>query len=102
MVTPRAWQGSALSKFLAHRDLCFLLEATVQKREKRTELSKAARRLALQLNPDQPDYKAVWSRLYKTLGVRSLDDMMDNHSLTVMEQAVDLVSQWLRGNNAAA
>src|SRR4051812_33316437 len=28
MITPRLWQGTALTKFLTHRELCFLQEAT--------------------------------------------------------------------------
>lgn len=74
----------------------------IQKKNKRRELVKAARRLALQTNPTQPDYGAVFTRICRALNVRSLDDMMDNHSLAIMDQALDLVTQWLVNSDAAA
>ena len=74
----------------------------IQKKNKRRDLVKAARRLALQINPAQPDYGAVFTRICRALNVRSLDDMMDNHSLAIMEQAIDLVTQWLVNSDAAA
>jgi superfamily II DNA or RNA helicase len=74
----------------------------IQKKNKRRDLVKAARRLALQTNPTEPDYGAVFSRICRTLNVRSLDDMMDNHSLAIMDQALELVTQWLVNSDAAA
>jgi len=74
----------------------------IQKRNKRRDLVKACRRLAIQINPEQPDYSAVFTRVCRTLNVNSMDDMMDNHSLAIMDQALDLVRQWLSGSNAAA
>jgi len=65
-------------------------------------LAAVARRLALQTNPDQPDYGAVFTGICRTLNVKSLDDMMDNHSIAIMDQALDLVRQWLISSNVAA
>jgi superfamily II DNA or RNA helicase len=62
-------------------------------------INKAARRLAVALrdNADQkPDFALPWRRLRQSIGVRSMDDLVNNYSIDVMEQALSLLNGWYR------
>jgi len=74
----------------------------IQKKRKRETIVRLARRLAIARNQEQPDYSAVFTRICRTLNVQSLDDMMDNHSLAIMDQALDLIRQWLSNADTTA
>jgi superfamily II DNA or RNA helicase len=74
----------------------------IQKKQLRDDINKAVRRLAIRRNPDQPDYKGIWLALHKHTGARGIDDLMDNHSIDVMRQVLQLVNQWTSGKHVAA
>jgi len=70
-----------------------------EKQQMRGALSRKARQLAIKVDPDNPDFAGVWKRLHRHLGVKSLDDLMDNHSIDVMRQAEGLLSRWMGESN---
>jgi superfamily II DNA or RNA helicase len=74
----------------------------IEKKQLRVELNKAVRRLAIRRNPDQPDFAKVWRDICKQTGAKSIDDLMDNYSIDVMRQALQLVHVWLGARDAAA
>jgi superfamily II DNA or RNA helicase len=74
----------------------------VQKKELRAEINTLARRLAFSRNAEQPDHKQVWIDLHGMIGVRDLNDLMDNYSIDKMRQARDLLKGWMGGRDAAA
>jgi superfamily II DNA or RNA helicase len=74
----------------------------IEKKRIRDEINKTARRLAIKRSPDNPDYRIVWRDLHKHTGARNIDDLMDNHSIDVMRQALHLIHGWLGGKDAVA
>jgi len=66
-----------------------------QKVKCRLELNNLVRRYALKKNRDNPDFGAVWSELNKILGVKNLDDLMDNHPIEHCRQAIEIVKGML-------
>jgi hypothetical protein len=74
----------------------------IQKKRIRKDLVRLARQLAIRRNPDNPDFKAVFRELGRVTGVNTLDELVDNRSIEVMQQARALLSQWLGQSNAAA
>jgi superfamily II DNA or RNA helicase len=74
-----------------------------RKKDLRGLVNKAVRRLAYALRDDamqEPDFGFVWNKLNQSLGVKSLDDLADNYSIAVMEQALSLLNRWY-GDNAS-
>jgi superfamily II DNA or RNA helicase len=74
----------------------------IQKKRIRKDLVRLARQLAIRRNPENPDFKAVFKELGRVTGVYTLDELVDNRSIEVMQQALALLSQWLGQSNAAA
>jgi hypothetical protein len=74
-----------------------------RKKDLRGQINKAAGRLAYALRDDamqEPEFGFVWNKLNQSLGVKSLDDLVDNYSIDVMEQALSLLNRWY-GDNAS-
>jgi superfamily II DNA or RNA helicase len=67
------------------------LPLQIQKQRVRGDLVKKQRRLAIQRNPQSPDYKRVWKEIGATFGVFNIDDLLNHHSIEVMRQ----VDAWL-------
>lgn len=63
----------------------------IKKKQMRGEIVRKARRLAIQRNPQTPDFKRVWKEIGSTFGAFGADDLVDNYSIEVMRQ----VDAWL-------
>jgi len=63
----------------------------IRKKDLRLQVVKKARRLAIQRNPQTPDFKRVWKEIGALFGVFNADDLTDNHSLDTMRQ----IDAWL-------
>lgn len=74
----------------------------LQKKRLRGEINSLARRIAIQNNPDKPDFAGVWVSIHRHVGARSLDDLMDNHSIDVMRQVATMLKKFAGGADAAA
>lgn len=74
----------------------------VQKSRLRDEIIRTAKTVAIRRNPAEPDFKGVQVSLWRRLGVKNIDDLMENHSIERMRQALEILHTWLVGNNEAA
>jgi superfamily II DNA or RNA helicase len=74
----------------------------IQKKEKRQRINTLARRLALKRNPNMPDYASVWRNVFDRTGIKSIDDLMDNHDLARMEQVENVIRSMLTELDHAA
>jgi superfamily II DNA or RNA helicase len=74
----------------------------IQKKKIRTDINKAARRLAIRRSYEHPDFKRIWIDIHKHTGADNIDDLMDNYSIDVMRQVLQLVHGWLGGEDVAA
>jgi superfamily II DNA or RNA helicase len=63
----------------------------IKKKKLRSEIVRKQRRLAIQRNPQTPDYGRVWKEIGATFGPFNADDLVDNYSIEVMRQ----VDAWL-------
>jgi superfamily II DNA or RNA helicase len=63
----------------------------IRKQEIRVDIVKKQRRLAIQRNPQTPDYGRVWKEIGSTFGMYNIDDLINNYSIEVMRQ----VDAWL-------
>jgi superfamily II DNA or RNA helicase len=63
----------------------------IRKQEVRDGIVKKQRRLAIQRNPQSPDYGRVWKEIGGTFGPHTVDDLVNNYSIEVMRQ----VDAWL-------
>lgn len=73
-----------------------------RKRELRQEINNLVRRVAFQLNPDKPDFAAVWNAVHRQFQVRGIDDLMDNHGIDRMEQVKEFLKRVVAGGLHAA
>lgn len=74
----------------------------IQKKRIREEIFRTAKIVAIRRNPDDPDFKGVQVALWKRLGVRNIDDLMENRSIEHMRQALQILKTWLVGKHEAA
>lgn len=74
----------------------------LQKKRLREELNKLARKLAIQRNPEKPDFQGVWGTVFRRTGARSLDDLMDNKPIEVMRQVEEMFKAMMVNADAAA
>jgi hypothetical protein len=63
----------------------------IKKKQLRSEIVRKARRLAIQRNPQTPDFKRVWKEIGGTFGAFGADDLVDNYSMEILRQ----VDAWL-------
>jgi superfamily II DNA or RNA helicase len=63
----------------------------IKKKKLRSEIVRKQRRLAIQRNPQTPDFKRVWKEIGATFGPFNADDMVDNYSIEIMRQ----IDAWL-------
>lgn len=64
-----------------------------RKKQLRKKLGKRVLQLNFRLNPmaTKDDFSALWKRIHQIFGVKSIDDLMDNHDIEKMKQ----VQQWV-------
>ncbi len=62
-----------------------------RKKEIRQEINNLVRRIAISRSPEQPDFSGVWKAIHRHIGVRGIDDLMDNHDISKMEQVRELL-----------
>lgn len=74
----------------------------VRKMERRKKINKLGRNLAIRINPEKPDFAAVWKTVHQRTGVKSLDDLTDNYDLAKMEQVKQVIESLLTGLSNAA
>ena len=74
----------------------------VQKKQIRDDIFRAAKKLAIRRNPDEPDFSGVQVALWKQLGVKNINDLMDNRSIEHMRQGLQILQTWLTGKDNAA
>jgi superfamily II DNA or RNA helicase len=70
----------------------------LQKKELRMEINKLVRKLAVQRNPDKPDFKGIWVDLHKFTGADDINDLTDNFDIVIMRQVMELLKNWLGGD----
>jgi hypothetical protein len=63
----------------------------IRKKILRGAIVKKHRRLAIQRNPQTPDYKQIWKEIGATFGAYNIDDLVNNQSIEIMRQ----VDAWL-------
>lgn len=68
----------------------------VQKMQKRKTYNTLARRVAIKLNSDKPDFKMVHTRVFASIGVSSVDDLFDNHDIAKIDAAIGLLESILK------
>jgi superfamily II DNA or RNA helicase len=68
----------------------------VQKMQKRKTYNTLARRVAIKMNSDKPDFKLVHSRVFAAIGVNSVDDLFDNHDIAKIDAAIGLLESILK------
>lgn len=77
----------------------------LRKMERRRDINKLVRRIAIAANPDKPgkpDFSSVWVAIHRRFGVKNLDDLMDNHDIAQMDQVIEFLKAYLGGQHAAA
>ena len=73
-----------------------------QKLELRSEINRAARTFAIKRNAYTPDFAYVWRVVFQRFGVKSLDDLHDNHSMETMRAVLEMLREMLVNYDAAA
>lgn len=66
-----------------------------RKKDLRKKISIAARQLAIRRDPDEPDYPRVYRELHAEFGTFDMNDLANNHSIEVMQGALDRIYKWL-------
>lgn len=73
-----------------------------QKAERRRNINRLVRRIAISLDPEKPNFKDVWITLHKRFGVKNLDDLCDNHPVEMMAQVEEFLKAYVGGRKDAA
>ena len=74
----------------------------VQKKRIRDDIVRTVKAVAIRRNSDNPDFSGVQVALNRKMGVRNIDDLMDNRSIEVMRQALHILRIWLAGKDETA
>ena len=78
----------------------------LRKRRLRREINTLVRRAALRIQESQgmekPGFAQVWVAVHRRVGVRSLDDLMDNYPIELAQVVIDFLKQFLAGGEANA
>ncbi len=71
----------------------------IRKKAIRQRIVKRARYLAIKRNSETPDYKLVWRQIGAKFGPRTVDDMMEQYSIDIMQQIESWLSTVIAGEN---
>lgn len=68
------------------------------KKEKRDEINRLVRQIAFKKKQHDgpPNFAQVWHHVNTMIGVRSIDDLFDNHSVEKMDSAIHLLEKMLQ------
>lgn len=72
----------------------------LRKKRKRGELNTLVRKTAILLGDKKggkPEFSYIWRTLNKNLGVKNIDDLIDNHPIEKIDSAIDIVKSLFHG-----
>lgn len=73
-----------------------------QKLEKRKEIDRLVKYTAIKENPKSPDFRGIWKSIGSRFGAWTMDDLMDNKPIEVMDQVIAFLKAWRANNNASS
>lgn len=74
----------------------------LRKKIRRGAINKLVRRIAIASDPENPQYSQVWMEIRRRFGIKDIDDLMDNHDISKMDQIVEFLKAYIGGPVEAA
>lgn len=68
----------------------------------RKDINKMVRQLAFRIDPEEPKFWMVWKHIHQRTGVKSINDLFDNHDVAKAAQVKETVEELLKDFSHAA